>query len=114
MYSAYRTTLQFWKRRLFDPFRRRGRIPVDIAGKTYETTLGQANFALFAYRTGILAYVLTHIDRIEQDMNTVVQAQKRIVQDAKRSGVVRKRKELTSGESGVCVAYTAPRRVYVR
>lgn len=114
VYGAYKTTLNFWKRRLFDPFRRRARIPVVIGGVRHETTLGQANFALFAHLTGILAYVLSNIDAIEDDMNRVAQAQKRLNSEARSSGVHRKRKELTPTSSGLCVAYTAPRRVRVR
>lgn len=51
VHHAYRTTLAFWKRKLFDPFRRRLRVAVRIDGEVHETTLGQANFALWSYTT---------------------------------------------------------------
>ena len=108
VHHAYRATLGFWKRKLFDPFRRRSRIHVKIGSDTFETTLGQANFALWCYRTGILAYVLGHIDLIEADMNSVSQKQKRERRDAANRGVRRKRAELTSAPASMCVAYAAP------
>ena len=108
VYVAYRETLGFWKRRLFDPFRRRHRISVVVDGESYETTLGQANFALFTYQTGILAYVVGHLDAIEDDMNTVSKRQKRLRTEAARRGVRKKRRELTPAAGTVCVAYDAP------
>ena len=111
IHHEYRTTLAFWKRKLFDPFRRRTRCTVTVDGMAYETTLGQANFAIWAYRTGVLAYVLGHVDEIEADMNAVSQRQKRERREAASRGVRRKRTELTSGPSSMCVAYVSPMRV---
>ena len=111
IHHAYRAALGYWKRRLFDPFRRRNRIALTFEGETYETTLGQANFALFTYETGILAYVIGHIDEIEEDMNRVSRQQKQERWDASRRGVVRKRKELTKPRHNMCFAYEAPVRV---
>lgn len=111
VHHAYRTTLQFWKRKLFDPFRRRGRVGVVIDGETYETTLGQANFALFAYRTGIYSYALFHLDAIEADMNRVAARQKQDRRDARARGIRRRRSELTEAPSTMCVAYSAPSRI---
>ena len=111
IHFAYRGALSYWKRKLFDPFRRRERITLTFDGEKYETTLGQANFALFTYETGILAYVIGHIDDIEDDMNRVSRRQKRERLDASRSGIVRKRKELTQSGQGMCFAYNAPTRV---
>ena len=111
IHHAYRTALAYWKRRLFDPFRRRDRITLTIYGKEYETTLGQANFALFTYETGILAYVIGHIDDIEDDMNRVSRRQKKERTEANRRGISRKRKELTEANKNMCFAYDAPMRV---
>lgn len=112
IHHAYRATLTFWTRRLFDPFRRRSRIGVRLGdGTVIDTTLGQANFALWAYRTGVLAYVLGHVDVIEADMNTVAQKHKKERREAARKGTRRKRTELTSSPRSMCVAYVAPTRV---
>lgn len=111
IHHAYRTALSHWRRRLFDPFRRRVRVVVQVDDKTYETTLGQANFVLWAYRTGVLAYTFSHIEVIEEDMNRVSQQQKRKRTDAVARGVRKKRTELTTGPDMVCVAYVAPIKV---
>ena len=111
VHQAYVNTLAYWKRKLFDPFRRRKRIMLRLDDKEYETTLGQANFALFAYRTGVLSYVLGHIDLIEAHMNETNHAQKRKRQESRESGVRRKRTELTQSAPLRCVAIIAPTRV---
>ena len=111
IHHSYRNMLYFWKRKLFDPFRRRSRIRVTIDGNDYETTLGQANFALWTHQTGVLAYVLGHISEIENDMNSVSQIQKRERKDALSKGVRRRRRELTHAPRSLCVAYIAPSRV---
>ena len=82
-----------------------------IGDELYATTLGQANFALFAYRSGVLSYAIGHIDAIEADMNAVSQAQKRQRKEASRNGVRHKRMELTAAPASMCVAYAAPCRV---
>ena len=112
VHHAYRTALTFWTRKLFDPFRRRARIGVRLVdGTVLDTTLGQANFALWSYRTGVLAYVLGHVDAIEADMNAVAQKHKKERREAARKGVRRKRTELTASPRSMCVAYMAPSRV---
>ena len=107
IHNSYRTTLSFWKRRLFDPFRRRSRIKVRIGGKEYETTLGQANFALWTYKTGVLSYVLNHIESIESHMNSVSKEQR-----GKRDSKGRRRTQLTRPGGTVCVACRTPSIVH--
>lgn len=111
VHHAYKLTLSHWKRTLFDPFRRRSRVSVTIGDEEHETTLGQANFVLFAYRTGLLSYVASNIQAIEADMNRVSQSQKQARKDAAKRGVRKRRKELTPTPSGSCLAYRAPVRV---
>lgn len=108
IHNSYRTALKYWKRRLFDPFRRRDRVTVRIDGEDHDTTLGQANFALWTYKTGVLNYVITNIDLIETDMNRISQRQKKLRREAKRDGNVHKRGELTKRNTSLCVAYRAP------
>lgn len=111
VHHSYRNTLSFWRRKLFDPFRRRNRILVNIDGDEYETTLGQANFALWTHRSGVLSYVINNIDEIESDMNVISQRQKKDRKEAMKKGVRQRRKELTHGPKGMCVAYSAPSSV---
>ena len=108
VHQAYRNSLGYWKRKLFDPFRRRDRLHVIIDGVSHETTLGQANFALFTYKTGIFAYVLHNIDMIEADMNSVSQQQKRARRDAAKQGKRKARTELTRETNTPCIAYSSP------
>ena len=66
---------------------------------------------LFTYQTGILAYVIGHLDAIEDDtnaVNAVSKRQKRLRTEAARRGVRKKRRELTPAAGTVCVAYDAP------
>ena len=111
IHHSYRNALKYWKRKLFDPFRRRSRVTVTIEDEEFETTLGQANFALWTYKTGVLNYVTTNIDIIEADMNRVSQRQKRLRRDAKRDGNVHRRRELTQRNTSLCVAYRAPQNI---
>lgn len=111
IHHAYHSALAYWKRRLFDPFRRRERIFVTLDEREWETTLGQANFALFIYETGILSYAIGNVTAIEEDMNRVSKRQKMERADAARRGLTRKRTELTRPRNSMCFAYDAPMRV---
>ena len=111
VHHAYLSALSHWKRRLFDPFRRRDRVQVCIGGELLETTLGQANYALWCYQTGVLSYVMGHRDEIEAHMNAAAQRQKRERREAMGRGERPKRAELTLAPTHMCVAYIAPREV---
>lgn len=108
IHHSYRSTLAYWKRKLFDPFRRRCRIHFVVDGKQHETTLGQANFALWSFKTGTFTYVVSHLDEIECHMNTVSRKNKRDRVCAAQRGVRRKRKELTRTPHAMCIAYFSP------
>lgn len=113
VHHAYRATLAFWKRKLFDPFRRRMRVTVHVDGVGHLTTLGQANFALFAYRTGTLAWVMRHIDEVEADMNSVSAKHKRSRREEAHRGQRHKRAELTRAAPASCMAYSSPTSIMV-
>ena len=110
MHDAYKKALSHWKRRLFDPFRRRMRIGVRVNGQELRTTLGQANFALWTYKTGVLSFVLSHRDSIEADMNNTSRRHKHEKrEEERRNGGKGKRSQMTSSVGRVsCVAYRAP------
>ena len=113
VHQSYLAHLAHWRRRLFDPFRRRARLEVIVDGVSYETTLGQANFALWVYQSGVFAWVLGHLDQVETHMNEITRRQKRARRDAMRDGVRRKRVELTSTTTSPCVAYADLERVRI-
>ena len=108
IHASYRATLTLWRRKLFDPFRRRERISVPIDGRVVETTLGQANFVLWTYQTGILSYVVGHAVDIEADMNAVTQEQKR---RRLSRAVGAPREQLIKNAEAQGMAYAAPKNV---
>lgn len=108
IHHAYHSALSYWKRRLFDPFRRRRRIFITVDDVTWETTLGQANFVLFTFETGILSYVIGNIELIENDMNKVSTRQKMERYEAASKGLKRRRTELTKPRPNMCFAYASP------
>jgi len=62
--------LKAYSKKRFDPFCRWERqwVPVDDT-KEMETTLGQLNFFKWAIEHGVIEYIRTHFNAIEQDMN---------------------------------------------
>ena len=111
VHRVYLNTLSFWKRKLFDPFRRRSRIILSFEGEEYETTLGQINFAVFLHITGIYAYVLRNVKSIEEDMNRSSTMHKQERRAAAQSGKAIKRKGLTREPKTKGVVYRTPCRV---
>ena len=69
IYNEYRTELSYFRRKNFDPFRRRHRISFDYKGNTYTSTIGQCNFLAWAHKNGVMQYALQNISFIEKDMN---------------------------------------------
>ena len=68
VHQEYRGALAFFRRRNFDPFRRRLRITYVFEDNTYETTIAQLNFMRWAYDKGILEFARIHRSTIEMDM----------------------------------------------
>lgn len=69
IHDAYTNALTHWRRRNFDPFRRRTRVFFCLDGERYETTCGQLCFLTWADRMGIYDYVERNIVDIERDMS---------------------------------------------
>jgi len=70
VYRDYKLKLKAYSKKRFDPFCRWERqwVPVDDT-KEMETTLGQLNFFKWAIEHGVIEYIRTHFNAIEQDMN---------------------------------------------
>lgn len=111
IFKSYQEALKFWKRRLFDPFRRKYPLQVELNGEVYLTTLGQANFVLFVHETGIMSYGVYHLAEIEQSMNDVVQRQKQNRVKMQEKEEKRSRTELTKTISPPCVVYKNTARI---
>jgi len=120
LFSLYKDWLRFYRRRGFDPFRRRERIFFELPGgdERLETTVAQLNFLRWAHTYGILDYVSKHKEEIEEDMMRTLGESKRRRQEAQRrpkeavalasagAGMrKRKRVELSRAPSAKCVVY---------
>lgn len=105
IFHGYKLGLSNYRRRSFDPFRRRLRIFYTHEGEEFETTLGQANFLRFAHVNGVLRYAVGHKKEIEKDMNEANSAAKKDRQAMRGKGIVKKRKELTKQPNSKCSVY---------
>lgn len=107
IFSVYKDVLRRWRRRMFDPFRRRERIYFHhpTTGIVYSTTVGQLNFLRWAKIYGVIEQARAHLDQIEHDMVTTLSESKRRRQEERATGEKRKRTELTPAPRGKCQVY---------
>tara|TARA_B100001741_G_scaffold93224_1_gene76479 strand:+ start:2669 stop:3277 length:609 start_codon:yes stop_codon:yes gene_type:complete len=105
IYHGYKTALSHFRRRNFDPFRRRQRITLTSNGNNYETTVGQCNFVHWAYQYGVLAYAIEHANVIEKDMNMASFANKTERKNQIERGIPHRRRELSKAPSTKCSVY---------
>ena len=108
VYDDYRAWLKYWKRPLFDAFRRGPRIYFDFHGYAYSTTVAQLNFLYWADRCGVLEYANAHIDEIEKDMNARLSECRKEKAAIKLAGGKRKRSELSKAPHVKCLVYKVP------
>lgn len=95
VYQGYRVALQHYRRRLFDPFRRRLRLTVEHPSGDLVSTPGQLQFLAWAHVHGVLKYARENADVIEADMNAATARSKRTREEASRAGLRCKRNELS-------------------
>jgi hypothetical protein len=107
IFSVYKDVLRRWRRRMFDPFRRRERVyfPHPATGVVYSTTVGQLNFLRWAKVYGVIDQARAHLEQIEHDMVTTLSESKRRRQEERAAGGKRKRTELTPAPRGKCQVY---------
>lgn len=85
IHLEYRKKMNAYKRRLFDPFQRRGRIYFTHHGRTMETTVAQLSFLQWATKYGVYRYAVKNHARIEACMTKSMQlAKSRKLTDKKR------------------------------
>lgn len=66
VYSSYQLQLRKFGKRMFDPFRRRFRVPWELVDSSvFMTTIGQMNFFSWAIRMGVIKWCEMHKDEIE-------------------------------------------------
>ena len=68
IHEVYSKALTHWRRRNFDPFRRRCRLYFTLDKVEYESTCGQLCFLVWSVRMGIFDFVVNNIADIEADM----------------------------------------------
>ena len=75
VYLDYKSQLKGYKKKLFDPFCRKRRIPFHYTNeKCLITTAGQLNFFRWALSNKVLDYVDQYFDEINKDMNETIKA----------------------------------------
>lgn len=95
VYQGYRVSLQMYRRRLFDPFRRRLRLICMSVNGDLESTIGQLQFLAWAYTNGVLQYAREHASTIEADMNVATLRSRQVRGAAAARGIKCKRNELS-------------------
>ena len=105
IYHSYKTSLTHFRRRHFDPFRRRQRIGIRMEDMTVETTVGQVNFLHWAHINGVLDYATRNAVAIELDMNKATCLQKTERKKQLASGVMKRRRELSKAPKSKCSVY---------
>jgi hypothetical protein len=102
IHEAYKEKLNFFRRRNFDPFRRKHPVFVVHKGKEYATTLGQCNFLQWADERGVLQYCHENRAAIERDQAaTAEEARARKVREHGQ-GKKRTRQELSRAPARHC------------
>ena len=105
IYHGYKIALAHYRRRNFDPFRRRQRIHLRFNDTTYETTVGQCNFLQWAFVNGVLKYAIDNSIFIEKDMNQASLKHKLELKKQYANGTPYKRQELSSAPKCKCSVY---------
>jgi hypothetical protein len=108
IFSVYKDVLRRWRRRMFDPFRRRERVYFrhPVLDEVYATTVGQLNFLRWAKIYGVIDQARSHLEQIEKDMvQTLSESKKRRNDESATGGGKRKRTELTPAPKGKCQVY---------
>jgi hypothetical protein len=115
IHNAYEIQSNYYKRNLFDPFCRHGRVfflwklrsikTNEIENVIMMTTVGQLNFMKWADEQGILTYARQHQEKIQETMEITLSEVNREKKLFKKLGKTRKRKELTKEPNISCVVY---------
>jgi hypothetical protein len=111
LFSLYKDWLRHYRRRGFDPFRRRERILFEdprAPGEWLDTTVAQLNFLRWADIYGVIDYVRANLQTIEEDMMQTLGDSKRRRGSKEPQGdatVKRRRTELSRAPRNECTVY---------
>jgi hypothetical protein len=96
VHKAYTSWLDRWRRRHYDPFRRRRRILFNLDGSTYSTTVAQLHFFYMANIYGFLEYATLKRDKILAHMTATTAASNAAKAAAKAEGLQAPRRPLVT------------------
>ena len=96
VHDMYTYWLERWRRRHYDPFRRRRRILFALDGVTYSTTVAQLHFFYMAHIYGFLEYASKMRRRILLHMSATNDASNLAKAEAKANGKQAPRKPLVT------------------
>lgn len=96
MHALYTSWLHRWRRRHYDPFRRRHRIYFVLDGEMYSTTVAQLHFFYMARLFGFLDYAADHLNEILPHMKTTLAGTNEAKNGARRRGEEYRRRPLVS------------------
>lgn len=113
VHGEYGRMRTLWKRRLFDPFRRRRDQSMDLYftdghGVHYVTTVAQLNFMYWAITYNVHRYSRIYRDVIEAHMTKTIRQAVNAKIVAKSLGLKYKRTELSRPPSTTCFIYSSP------
>ena len=98
LHNLYKSYLKNYRRRIFDPFRRKNPIFFfsELSEEPLSTTVGQLNFFKFALSYGILEYTKANLSILEKDMNECLLKSKILKNFTKKKRVSLSKKANTS------------------
>ena len=102
IFQSYKDALAHFRRRNFDPFRRRQRVTFTHNMTEYTTTVGQLNFLHWVSHHRIYEFAETNVGLIENDMNETAKRSKVIKAERHVRGEKRKRQELSLPARQTC------------
>lgn len=113
VHNEYRKMRTLWKRRIFDPFRRRRDQSMDLYftddnGVHYVTTIAQLNFMYWAITYNVHRYARIYRADIDNHMTKTIRQAVNAKIVAKSLGLKYKRKELSHPPSTACFIYSSP------
>lgn len=113
VHPMYKQTSSHYRRRNFDPFRRRHKVEFAHGGKVHATTVAQLNFIEWAHRHGVLRYCRAHLGEIERHNSAAMGAKRRVDRLTHSQGMPRKLKTIALTPNDHCVSIRGESRVAI-
>lgn len=111
LYLQYKSSLNRYKRHVFDPFRRHKRVYFLFQNHMYFTTVGQLNFMQWAFKHQIVEYAQSCMGAIEADMTQCIRENQKDKELYKKQGKKRCRKPLCNIPPRKCFVYSMSENV---